>query len=70
MMAVAASITALSPLEHTLLTSVQGVEGGRPAPREACVAGAWGQGVRGEGRRGKRVGVQDWDDDRLENAAA
>ncbi len=43
-MACAASMTALSPEEHTLLMVVQGVVGGRPAPREAWVAGACGAG--------------------------
>lgn len=37
----AASATAFSPDEQTLLTVVHTTSGGRPAPIAACLAGAW-----------------------------
>ena len=38
---VAPSIIAFIPEAQTLLTVVQGVDFDRPAPRAACLAGAW-----------------------------
>lgn len=37
----AASVIAFMPLAHTLFIVVLATEFGRPAPRAACLAGAW-----------------------------
>ncbi len=40
-MVCAPKMMAFIPEEHTLLTVVHGTLSGSPAPREACLAGAW-----------------------------